>query len=616
MTGIDPTIHMWLTFALAAGAIVAYAQNRIPLEVTSLGILAVLAGLFHFVPLPGPDGVNLLDLERLFSGFASSALIAVVSLLAIGQGLVQTGALEAVSRWVFRHGRIGPIPALCVVLVISLVVSGILNNTPVVVMFIPIVVALADRLGESASRVLMPLSFAAILGGMTTLIGSSTNLLVSGSARQAGEPGLGFFDFTLPGLFLAGLGFVYVYFVVPRLLGERRPRAEPEAGSAGKQFITRIDVDEGSSPAGAQPVAGIFPSFPGMTVLTVQRGFRTLLPPFEGLVLRPKDTVIVAATRKVLGEASARAPDRSPDAEPADQEGDETAARPRRHRKVMAEVVVAPASRLIGQNLRQIDFETTRRCRLVGIERRPGMTRAELNDVRLQAGDVLLVQGQRRDIRALRAERDLLLLEWSARDLPAYSHARLASVIFFGVVGLSASGFVPIAIAAFAGAVLMVLTDCLNIRQAIRAVDRKVVFIVVSALALGAALFESGGAAFLAHGLVAAIDGAHPAIVLSGYFLLVAVFTNVLSNHACAVLFTPIGIEIARDVGVTPSVFVIATVFAANCSFATPIGYLTNLLVMTPGDYRFTDFLRVGTLLILLLWIGFSLFAPWYYGLW
>ena len=615
MPPVDPSIHTWIVFALMAGAIVAYAQNRIPLEITSLGILGTLAGLFHFVPLDGADGLNRLGIERLFSGFASPALIAVVSLLIVGQGLVQTGALEAISRIVFRVGRIGPVPPIGLVLIIALTVSAVLNNTPVVVMLIPIVVALADRIGESAARVLMPLSYAAILGGMTTLIGSSTNLLVSGSAVQAGEAGLSFFDFTIPGAILAAIGLVYVYLVVPRLLGRRETTGETQRDGGGKQFIARFDVDEESSLIGTRPVDGIFPSLPGMTVLTVQRGFRTLLPPFEDLAIRPKDVIIVAATRPVLGDAYARAHSdgRLEQIDTTDRPADEPI-QPRHH-QVMAEVIVAPASRLAGQPLRQIDFESAHRCRLVGIERRPGTTRAEVNDVRLQAGDVLLVQGRRRDIRALRADRDVLLLEWSTRELPSYSHARRASAIFFALVGLAATGIVPIPLAAFIGAVMMLLTGCLNIRQAVRAIDRKVVLIVVSAIALGTAMFETGGAAFLAHGMVDLLDGAAPAVMLSAFFLLVAVFTNILSNHACAVLFTPIAIEVARTVGVDPTVFVIATVLAANCSFATPIGYLTNLLVMTPGDYRFSDFLRAGTPLILLLWIGFSLFAPWYYGL-
>ncbi|SVC61428.1 uncharacterized protein METZ01_LOCUS314282, partial [marine metagenome] len=233
-----------------------------------------------------------------------------------------------------------------------------------------------------------------------------------------------------------------------------------------------------------------------------------------------------------------------------------------------------------------------------------------------QTGDVLLVAGRRRDIRSLRANRDVVLMQWSESELPSYNHARRASLIFIAVVGIAATGILPIVATAVAGAALMVLSGSLNVRQAARAIDRQIILVGGAALALNAALSATGGGGYIAGGLIDALDGASATVMLSGFFLLVAIFTNLLSNNACAVLFTPIGINIALGLGIDPVIFVVAVILAANCSFASPIGYVTNLLVMTPGRYRFSDFVRAGSPLVLLLWVGFSLFAPWYYGLW
>jgi di/tricarboxylate transporter len=225
----------------------------------------------------------------------------------------------------------------------------------------------------------------------------------------------------------------------------------------------------------------------------------------------------------------------------------------------------------------------------------------------LESGDVLLIQGQRDDVMALRGNHDIVLMEWSAKNLPATHHAKSAGVIFFLAVGLAATGILPIAISALAGAVGMVITDVVNVREAVRALDPKLVFLIASALALNAALKVTGGADFLANS---------PApVVLSAFFLLVAVLSNVWSTKATAVLFTPIAVGIAQAVGAPLEPFAVAVVFAANYAFASPIGYQSNLLVMRPGHYKFADFVRVGTPMFILLWIAFSLFAPWWYGL-
>ncbi len=610
-----PTLQMWVTLALIAVAITLYALERLPMELTSLGLVAALLVFFHFFPVSGADGANLLGARELLSGFADPALISVLALLVIGQAMVQTGALERPARRLATMRRHHPVAAISVSLGCALVISGVLNNTPVVVIFIPIMAAIAERLHRTVSGVMMPLSFAAILGGMTTLIGSSTNLLVLSAMVDQGLEPLGFFAFTIPGLVLAAIGLVYVMVVAPKLLPDRASLARAIVDSDGKQYIAQVTLGRESTLVGERAVAGMFPSLPEMTVRMIQRGEHPLLPPFEETALEAGDVIIVAATRKALTEALAErpelaqgVPERGRDHPPATEAGpgpDQS----------LAEVVVAPASRMIGRNLQQIGFHYQTDCVVLGIQRRSRMIRRRMDEIRLEAGDVLLLLGDRPNLLALRANPDVLLMEWSTREVPTHTHASRALLVFAGVVLAAASALVPIVVAAVTGAAMMVASGCLNIRQASRAVDRRVMLMVGATLALGTAMQATGGADFLAHVLISAFAGFGVAVTLSAFFLLVAVFTNVISNNATAVLFTPIAIDTARALEVDPVIFVIAVIFAANCSFATPIGYQTNLLVMGPGHYRFSDFMRAGTPLIIILWLAFSLFAPWYYGL-
>jgi len=561
----------------------------------------------------------------LLKGFGNPAIITVVALLIVGQGMVRAGALEMISQTIYRAARGRPAPAIALSLFAALAISAALNNTPVVVMFIPVLASLADRLGHTASRVMMPLSYCTILGGMMTLIGSSTNLLVAGTAVEFGMAPLGFFDFVVPGAVLAALGFLYVLFIAPRLMPRRDSEADEPATRSGKQFIAQFTIEPDSALAGIEAVGGMFPALRDMTVLMVQRGAKQSQAPFEDIALLPGDVVIVAATRKALMDAVSRgnglqirpATAAEGDTRPGEETADDgTTAEAASGGHVVAEAMVSPGSRLIGLPIEQSAFPAADGVRVLGVQRRARMTRAHMHEVRLQAGDVLLISGRSRDVRGLRANRDVVLMQWSESELPSYDHARRASLIFLAVVAVAASGVLPIVVTAVAGAALMVFSGTLNVRQAARAIDRQIILVGGAALALNAALSATGGAGYIAGGLVDALDGAGAAVMLSGFFLLVAMLTNVLSNNACAVLFTPIGINLAIGLGIDPLIFVIAVILAANCSFATPIGYVTNLLVMNPGRYRFSDFLRAGSPLILLLWIGFSLFAPWYYGLW
>lgn len=598
-------LAMVATLVVIIGSTVLYATERYSIEAISLGILAAYVALFEVMGLPAGDGT--LSAADLLAGFANPALITIVALLVVGQGLFHTDALErpaqALVRWVTTQGTVGI--ALTFLSIATL--SAFLNNTPVVVMFIPIVSTLAAALKVTASRFMMPLSFVTILGGMTTLIGSSTNLLAANVARQAGAVDLSFFSFTPVAIIVASVGLVYVLGVMPFFLRQNQSMAEALRASGGKQFIAEIPVRLGHALVGAESRQGMFPQLKDMTVRLVQRGERPHLPPFENVTLQPGDIVIVAATRQALERALAT--DGSVmgkgDAEDERPPGVVT----------LAEAIVAPGSRLIGRTIAQSGFRGDVGCVVLAIERRSRMPRMSMAEIRMEAGDVLLFAGPRRAIEALRGNRDVLLIDWTAADVPAKRRAPTAIAIFVAVILLAASGLVPIVAAAILGAFAMLATRCINTRQAARVVDARIVMLIASAIASSTALEQTGGAAAIANALLSALSEASPAIVMSALFILIALTTNIMTNNAAAVLFTPIAIGVAAHLGLPPEPFVVTVILAANASFATPVAYQTNLLVMGPGHYRYKDFLVAGGPLVLLLWGAFSIAGPWWYGI-
>jgi len=615
IASFGPDFQMWVVFAVIAVALAFYAFEWLTMEVTSLAVICILMVFFHWVPILDHQGYNLMDAKHILLGFANPALLTVLALLVVGQGMVRTGVLDRGAKWVLWAGRGNPAFSILVTLLVVLFVSAFLNNIPVVVIFIPIMQGLAEKFSQSPSRLMMPLSFAAVLGGMTTLIGSGTNLLVSSALIGMGEEPFGFFDFTIPGAIMALAGLVFIILVVPRLLPNRAPMVDSLIQGAGKQFIAQITVTRDSHLIGKESVGGMFPGLKDMTVRMVHRGEEAILPPFEDVVLEPGDVLVVAATRQALTKALEKDPALlMPDLGDGDAAVDEGQPWMSGDR-TLAEVMVAPASRMAGQTLKMIGFRYKTRCIVLGIQRRSRMIRTQMTDIRLAPGDVLLVKGQPEDVAALRNNRDVVLLEWSASELPALDRARRASLIFLAVVVSAASGLLPIVVAALTGAAAMIAVGVLNIRQASRAIDSKIATMIPAALALGAAMHQTGGATYIAHHLIVALDGAGPTVILSAFFLLTAVLTNVIGAKAIAVLFAPIAVDIARQIGVDPMVFAVALVFAANCAFATPIGYQTSLLVMGPGHYTFADFIKGGAPLVVFMWLVFTLMAPWYYGL-
>lgn len=630
---VDPSFHMWFALFLTAGAIIAFIRERIPIEVTSIVILAALLLLGQFFPLPDASGRNLLDATALLSGFSNPSLVAVLALLVMGQGMIQSDALRAVTSIFSIYNKKLAWLTIVMIMIFVLVVSAFMNNTPLVVITIPLLQVLASSIGMSESRIMIPLSYVAILGGMMTLIGSSTNLLVSSSMEELGYAPLGFFDFIIPGSMLAAVGFFYVLIILPRLMPDRATMASDLAGGQ-KEFVAELEASEDSKLIGMQCSEGKFPGLGDLNVKLIQRAGHLILPPFEGYRIEAGDTLIVAATRDtltgllskypgfLLSEKEAELINKQKQERAEEAEGGVVVEPPTAETRVLAEIMITPASRMIDMSLDHVNLHKQFGTIVLGIQRRAKVVRRRLGRIRLEAGDVLLITGGRDDVDALRYNPDFIVLSGSKRDLPVPGKAPIALGIFLLAIVSAALGLISIPVAAVGGSVAMILTGCLNIRQAMRSLDRKIFLLVGSMLALGVTLQVSGGARFIAEQMMALPFVDTPLAMLATLFILVAITTNILSNNACAILFTPIALNLAGSINIDPAldidiafVFALTVIFAANCSFATPIGYQTNLLVMGPGHYRFRDFMKGGVPLVLLLWGVYILIAKYYFGL-
>lgn len=624
----DPSIHMWFVLLLASGAIFAFVREKFPLEVTSVVLMTVLLLYGQVFPITNGQGDNLLSTASILAGFSNPSLIAVLALLVMGQGMIHTDSLRFVTNlFVFQSAKMAWISVL-LILVFVMVLSAFMNNTPLVIIAIPIMQALLHSIGSPASKIMMPLSFVAILGGMTTLVGSSTNLLVSSTMVESGYEALGFFDFFFPGIILALVGFIHVVLIVPKMLPKRSSITEELVGeSAETEFVAELDIAEGSKLIGSRCVDGKFSELSEMNVKLIQRGGHLILPPFDGHKIHKNDILIVTATRSTIASVLSAHPgfllsnEEAEIIEGKDESAADGDALGNAETRVLAKIMITPASRMIDVSIDHIGFKRFGAI-VLGIQRRARVVRRRLGRIRLEAGDVLLVAGKHSRINNLRKNPDFIVLSGSKKDLPVPERAPIAILIFLATIGSAASGLLAIPAAAFAGAVAMIGTKCLNIRQATRAIDRKIFLLVGSMLALGTALQATGGTEYIAQSILNSPFANSPLVLAAALFIIVALTTNILTNNACAILFTPIAMSLAESVHVPDGfshemtyIFAITVIFGANCSFASPIGYQTNLLVMGPGQYKFRDFIKAGVPVVFTLWITYIALLKFYFGL-
>lgn len=604
-----PDVHAIAVLLLVVAAFYLFTRERIPLETSSLLILIALVVGFEVFPYHR-NGIPL-HAEEFFSGFGHEALVAICALMIMGKGIETTGALRPLAAVLARMWAASPMLSFLATLIVGATFSAFLNNTPIVVMLLPILIGVSLRAKQSASGILLPMGLATLLGGMATTIGTSTNLLVVSIASDLGLPRFGMFDFALPVVMAGTLGVAYLWLVAPRLLPERQPLL---TDTSPRIFDARLHVNADSFAHG-RTVEEVVAKADGMRVLSVQRGEGLTLTRHAKAKLHDGDRLHVRDTSDRLKEyeralgatlIGAWGDDPVSEEHPLSAEGQQ-----------LAEIVVTESSFSHLTTLKQARFAERFGLAVLALHRaRSAGTSAkgDIGDIVLRAGDVLLTQGGAESLSALKQQGKYLVLD-ATIDVPHTKKAPLALGIMFLVIATAAAGFAPIVVAALAGMGVMLVTKCLTWEDAAAALSTQVILIVAVSLALGLALMRTGGADYLAELYVAGASGLPNPLVLSGLMLLMAVLTNVVSNNAAAVIGTPIAVSIAARLGLPPEPFVLAVIYGANMSYATPMAYKTNLLVFSAGGYQFSDFVRVGTPLLVIMWAALSVLLAWQYQL-
>ncbi len=603
-----PNTHALAVMILIFGALVLFTRETIPLQTTSLVVLVTITVGFTLFPFEA-DG-KVLQASDFFLGFGNKALVAVCGLMLVGQGLIRTGALEPVGRFLARLWRRAPAVSLLFTILITAILSAFINNTPIVVLMLPILIGVSMRTGVSPSGTLIPMGFASIMGGMATTIGTSTNLLVVNVATDMGMDEFSMFDFLGPAVIAGFFGVIYLWLVAPRLIPERQP---PMSGKVSRVYTAQIRLDKGSPVVGKTLAEAIVRAGEGIRVETVQRGQGVFINPLPDVRLKDGDRITTSDTQSNLREfarilgGTLFSGDHAVDAaHPLSHEGLQ-----------IAEVVITPASRLSGVRIGDARLRSRYGLRLLAFNRFEGSQERKspgLDEMQLRSGDVLLVQSTPENLSELKETADFLVLDGSIQ-LPSTRKAPIALATILGVVLLTALDVMPIEVSAILGFLVLMVTGCLNWKDAMNALSSQVILIIVSSLAMGAALLKTGGADYLAKLFVYITFGAPPSVVLGGLMLMMGILTNIVSNNAAAVIGTPIAIGIAQRLGMPLEPFVLAVLFGANLSFVTPMAYQTNILIMNAAGYKFSDFVRVGLPLAVGLWIVLTLVLVWAYGI-
>jgi len=579
---------------------IAFARGRVSTEIVSLLTIAVIAVGLYFFPLPGTRPTD--GLQLAFSGFGHYALITICALMIMGRGLVVTGALEPAAKFLEGVFKINLQLGLLVSLTLAFLLSMGINDTPVLVLLLPIFVQLAARGAMPASKTLIPLNAAVLIGGMATTIGTSTNVLVVSIARDLGMPAMDVFHFTPIVLTASLVALPYLWLVMPRLLGDNRVANVGDA----RRFTARLRLGNDSELTG-KPLSAILPRLPNDLDFT---------GPPEG-PLETHHRLTVSGTHDALEEAIRVLKNEIVPAWVLD--GIRQRAAEQGRDIVVSEMAVTIDSRLIGRTLPTSGIADLYRVAVLGIHHPTrllgeGDYYTESGDLRIAEGDVLLVMGLPDDLASFARTDSLLTLD-GARELPRRSKALLAGAIMVGSVGLASVGILPIAISALAGAILMFLTRCVMFDRVGRALSAKVIVLVAASIAIGRIILESGAAAWLGQFFGAFLQFLPPALVLAAIMLFVTLLTNFASNATAATVGTPIAFSIAEKLGLPSEPMVLAVLFGCNLCYATPIAYQTNMLIMSEGSYQFRDYIRTGVPLVLLMVATLSFLLVQRYGM-
>lgn len=586
-------IELVIVLSLTGLAIILFISEALRVEVVAFIVLAVLMVSGVVTPAEG------------LSGFSNSATIAIGAMFVLSEGLQRTGVLSYVSLFLSRlfayHFRL----ALGAMMLGAALVSAFINNVAVVAIMLPVVLSMCRRLSLTPSRVLIPLSFGAMFGGSTTLIGTSSNLLVSGLIEERGLAPIGMFEVTPLGLIFLAVGTLYILFAGPKFLPYRK--GTDWHSTEMEEFRAQVEIQPGHPYIGSQ-VCEFLAEDEG-EVLGIGRGGKWYLENLGEMRLKPHDVVRISTDAALLRVLEEEASLRLLPLEAEFQEDDHKDFGERE----LFEAVIGPDSRVVGRSLRDAGFERYHPAFVIALRRAGKVVVDDLLDVTLQGGDVLLLQAPRDQVAALRRGSDFIIV--SEVGVPRYKTKMIVPVILIlvAIMGLAALSVLPIEVLAIAGVVLMILMGVITAEDAYQAIDWQVIFLIAGFIPLGLALESSGAIELLVHGLVAGLGGLGPLVMLGAFYLVTNLSSDVVSNQAIAVLMTPVALATAVALQVDPRPFVIAIAFAASNSFGSPVGYHTNVMIYGAGSYRYMDFVKFGMPLNFVFMLTAVIFLPMFF---
>lgn len=586
------TVDIAIVLAIVVGAAILFATEKLPVDMTAILVMAVL--LLSGIITP----------EEGISGFSNTATVTVAAMFIISAALNKTGAVLFVGELASKMFKYNFWLGVIVMMMAVGLLSAFINNTPVVAVFIPVVLRIAASNNISSSKILMPLSFASMFGGVCTLIGTSTNILVSSIAVQYGQPAFSMFEFTSLGLLFFGAGLIYMVFIGIRMIKAKDVPSDLTQKYSMSDYLTDIVLLPEAKSVGTRLVESPLIKEVEIDILDVVRNGRRLLRPTSEIVFEANDVLRVRGDVKKIQDLKDRVGIKlKSDLKLKDEDF-------KAEDLQLVEAIISPNSRLIGKTIKSSRFRNLYRANALALRHSGQLYHTDFIDMPLKPGDALLMEVRKENLDDLKRDPDFVLV--SGVDLPKYRKSKIipALLIVAGVIVTATFNIMPIMISAIIGSILLVFTKCISLEETYKSIEWNIVFLLGGILSLGIALEKTGAALLLANNIVSLIGFLGPVAIVAALYLITTLFTEIMSNNASAVLLAPIAIAVAESMGISARPLLMAVTFAASASFMTPVGYQTNTMIFGVGQYKFSDFLKVGAPLNLIFWILATIFIP------